>query len=102
MSKSFSKSYVNTPLVQCHCHLEQDSDGDMNTESEKLSMVAFHFLFSTSGGLSPTATVMFKWIASRIAEKKEQTYILTVHCSGSVAESASLYSYFTNEVRFDI
>ena len=37
----FSRSYVNTPLAQCHRHLEQDK----RTESEKLSMVAFHFWY---------------------------------------------------------
>ena len=47
----FSNFYFNTALAQCHHSL-----GHMNTESEKLSMVAFHPMCSQPGFLHQTFT----------------------------------------------
>ena len=43
--------------------------------SEKWSME-----FSTSGGMGPTANVVYKRISSMIAQKHDKTYSKTLHC----------------------
>ena len=75
----FSKSYANTPLAQCHRCLEQDKRRSYKHKVREVEHGCFSpLVFSTSGSLGPTVTVVYKRIASLIAEKKEQPYSLTL------------------------
>ena len=76
---TFSKSYANTPLVPCHRRLEQDKKGSYKHRVKEVEHGCISpLVLSTSGGLVPTAMVVYKRIASIIAEKKEQPYSLTL------------------------
>ena len=37
-------------------------------------------VFSTSGGMDTTATIIYKRIASMLADKQEKPYSRTIHC----------------------
>ena len=70
---------ANTPLAQCHRRLELDKRRSYEHRVREVELHGYFspLVFSTSGGLGPTATVVYKRIASLIAEKKEQPYSLT-------------------------
>ena len=75
----FSRSNVNTPLAQCHRHLEQDKRRSYEHRVREVERGCFSpMVFSTLGGLSPTATIVYKRIASLIAEKNDRPYSRTL------------------------
>ena len=77
----FSRSYVNTPFAR---RLEQDKRRSYEHRVREVEHGCFSpLVFSTLGGLSPTATIVYKRIVSLIAEK--MTNLTVVPCSGSVA-----------------
>ena len=74
----FSRSNVNIPLTQCHRRLEQDKRRSYEHRVREVEHGCFSpLVFSTLGGLSPTATIVYKRIASLIAEKNDQPYSRT-------------------------
>ena len=49
-------------------------------EFEKSNMARFlHFFFSASGGMGPTATIVYKRLASLLYEKYDQPYCQSIH-----------------------
>ena len=72
---SFQLSHCNTPLAQCHRQNEQEKKTAYDEWVREVEHGTFFpLVFSTSGGMGPIATVVYRRIASLIAEKQQQPY----------------------------
>ena len=75
----FAQSHRNTSLSQCYKKNEQEKKRAYDQRIIEVEHGSFSSLvFSTSGGMGPTANVVYKRIASMIAQK-HKTYSKTLH-----------------------
>ena len=66
----FAQSYRNTSLSQCYRRNEMENKRAYDERVREIEHGSFSpLVFSTSGGMGTTATVVYKRIASMIAEK---------------------------------
>ena len=71
----FAHSYRNTSLSQCYRQNKLEKKRIYDERVREIEHGSFSpLVFSTSGGMSTTATVVFKRIASRIARKQDKPY----------------------------
>ena len=76
----FAQSHRNTSLSQCYKKNEQEKKRAYDQRIREVERGSFSpLVFSTSGGMGPTANVVYKRIASMIAEKHKKTYSKTLH-----------------------
>ncbi len=76
----FAPSYHNIPLSQCHKRNEQVKRRAYDERVREIERGSFSpLVFSTSGGMGTTATVVYKRLASLIAEKRDKPYGRTMH-----------------------
>ena len=74
-----AQSHRNTPLAHCYRQREQEKKRVYEERVREIEHATFSTLvFSTSGGMGPIASVVFKRIASLIAEKQQQPYSRTL------------------------
>ncbi len=74
----FAPSHRNTPLAQCYRRNEQEKKRAYDERVREVEHGTFSpLVFTASGGMGPTATVVYRRIASLIAEKKQQPYSQT-------------------------
>ena len=74
----FAHSYRNTSLARCNEMEKRRAYDERVREIEHGSFSPL--VFSTSGGMGTTATVVYKRIASMIAEKYEKQNSTTIRC----------------------
>ena len=76
----FAQSYRNTSLSQCYRRNEMEKKRAYDERVREIEHGSFSpLVFSTSGGMGTTATVVYKRIASMIAEKHNKPYSKTIH-----------------------
>ena len=76
----FAQSHRNTSLSQCYKKNEQEKKRAYDQRIREVEHGSFSpLVFSTSGGMGPTANVVYKRIASMIAEKHKKTHSKTLH-----------------------
>ena len=76
----FAQSHRNTSLSQCYKKNEQEKKRAYDQRIREVEHESFSpLVFSTSGGMGPTANVVYKRIASMIAQKHDKTYSKTLH-----------------------
>ena len=76
----FAPSHRNTPLTQCYRRNEMEKRRTYEERIREIEHGSFSpLVFSTSGGMGITATVVYKRLASLIAEKQDKPYSRTVH-----------------------
>ena len=69
----------NTPLTQCYKKNEQEKKRAYDERVREVEHGTFSpLVFSTSGGMGATANVVYKRLASMIAEKQDQPYSRTI------------------------
>ena len=74
-----AQSHHNTPLAQCYLQNEQEKKRAYNERVREVEHGTFSpLVFSTSGGMGPIATVVYRRIASIMAEKQQQPYSRTL------------------------
>ena len=67
----FAQSHRNTSLSQCYKKNEQEKKRAYDQRIREVEHGSFSpLVFSTSGGMGPTANVVYKRIASMIAQKQ--------------------------------
>ena len=75
----YAQSHRSSTLVQCYRRNEQEKKRSYEERVREVEHGSFSpLIFSTSGGLGPIATVVYKRIASLIAEKRDQPYSRTL------------------------
>ena len=75
----FSIPLSNVPLPQCYRRTELEKKQAYEPHIREIEFGSFSpLVFSTTGGLGSTATVVFKRLASLIADKQEQPYSKTL------------------------
>ena len=68
-------SYQNTPLAQCYRKNEQEKKRAYDQRIREIEHGSFSpLVFSTTGGMGTTATVVYKRLAAMMAEKYEKPY----------------------------
>ena len=78
--KPFAQSHCNSPLAQCYRKQELEKKRVYEERVREVEHGTFSpLVFTTAGGLGPTATVVYKRLASRIAEKHDRAYGKTLH-----------------------
>ena len=76
----FTQSHYNTPLAQCYRKQELEKKTVYKERVREVEHGTFSpLVFTTTGGLGPTATIVYKRLASRIAEKHNRAYGKTLH-----------------------
>ena len=71
----YAPSHRGTTLVQCYRRNEQEKKRAYEERVREVEHGSFSpLIFSTSGGMGPIATVVYKRIATFIAEKRDQPY----------------------------
>ena len=76
----FAQSHCNSPLAQCYRKQELEKKRVYEERVREVEHGTFSpLVFTTAGGLGPTATVVYKRLASRIAEKHDRAYGKTLH-----------------------
>ena len=76
----FAQSYQNTSLAQCYQRNEMERRRAYDERVREIEHGSFSpLVFSTTGGMGTTATVVYKRIASLIAEKYEKPCSMTIH-----------------------
>lgn len=76
----FAQSHRNTSLSQCYKKNEQEKKRAYDQRIREVEHGSFSpLVFSTSGGMGPTANVVYKRIASMIAQKQNKTYSKMLH-----------------------
>ena len=72
-------SYRRTPLESCYRAKENEKKRSYDERIREVEGGTFSpLVFSTSGGVGPSAAVMYKRLASLIAEKRDQSYSTTI------------------------
>ena len=75
----YAQSHHSSTLAQCYRRNEQEKKRSYEERVRKVEHGSFSpLIFSTSGGLGPIGTVVYKRIASLIAEKWDQPYSRTL------------------------
>ena len=75
-----SQSHRNTSLPQCYRRNELEKKRAYDERVREIEHGSFSpLVFSTSGGMGTTATVVYKRIASMLSEKQDQSYSKTMH-----------------------
>ena len=76
----FAQSHCNSPLAQCYRKQELEKKRVYEERVREVEHGTFSpLVFTTAGGLGPTATVVYKRLASHIAEKHDRAYGKTLH-----------------------
>ena len=76
----FTQSYLNTSLAQCYRRNEQEKKREYEQRVLEIEHGSFASLvFSTSGGMGNTATIVYKRLVSLHAEKFDKPYSKTIH-----------------------
>ena len=76
----FAQSYRNTSLPQCYRQNELEKKRAYDERVREIEHGSFSpLVFSTTGGMGTTATVVYKRLASLIADKQNKPYSRTVH-----------------------
>ena len=76
----FAQSYRNTSLPQCYRQNELEKKRAYDERVREIEHGSFSpLVFSTTGGMGTTATVIYKRLASLIADKQNKPYSRTVH-----------------------
>ena len=76
----FAQSLHNTSLSQCYRQNELQKKRAYDQRVRELEHGSFSpLVFSTTGGMGPTATTVYKRLASLIATKHNKTYSKTIH-----------------------
>ena len=75
----FTPSYRYTPLAQCYCRNKMEKKRAYDQRVREIEHGSFSpLVFSTTGGMGTTATVVYKQLASMISEKHEKPYSKTM------------------------
>ena len=75
----FCATLSKVPLPQCYRRAELEKKHAYEQRIREIKFGSFSpLVFSTTGGLESTATVVFKRLASLIADKQEQPYSKTL------------------------
>ena len=94
----FAQSYRDTSLPQCYRRNEMEKRRVYDERIREIEHGSFSpLVFSTSGGMAPTANVVYKRIASMISSKHDKPYSRTMHwirCRLSYSE-ALCYAHCT-------
>ena len=70
---------MSTPLY-LNAKMNWKNAEHMMNEFKKSNTARFlHLFFSASGGMGPTATIVYKRLASLLAEKYDKPYCQTIH-----------------------
>ena len=76
----FAQSHLNTPLAQCYRKQEMEKKRTYEERIREVEHGSFSpLVFTTAGGMGTMATVVYKRLASCIAEKHGKPYGKTVH-----------------------
>ena len=76
----FAQSHHNTPFAQCYRRNEMEKRRQYDEQVREIERGCFSpLVFSTSGSMGNTATVVYKRIASMIAKKHSKPYSRTMH-----------------------
>ena len=76
----FAQSHRNTSLSQCYRKNELEKKRCYEQRIREIEHGSFSpLVFSTSGGMGPTATTVYKRIASMMAQKQDKPYSRTLH-----------------------
>ena len=76
----FAQSYLNTSLAQCYRRNEQEKKKEYEQRVREIEHGSFApLVFSTSGSMSKTATIVYKRLASLHPEKFDKPYSKTIH-----------------------
>ena len=71
----FAQSHQNTPLAQCYRKNEMEKRRAYDERVREIEHGNFSpLVFSTSGGMGATATVVYSRIASMLAQKQDKPY----------------------------
>ena len=71
----FASSYASSPLAQCYRRAELDKKRKYDERIREVENGTFSpLIFSSSGGMGPSATVVFKRIATLLSEKRGHPY----------------------------
>ena len=71
----FASSYASSPLAQCYRRAELDRKRKYDERIREVENGTFSpLIFSSSGGMGPSATVVFKRIATLLSEKRGHPY----------------------------
>ena len=72
---NFASSYASSPLAQCYRRAELDKKRKYDERIREVENGTFSpLIFSSSGGMGPSATVVFKRIATLLSEKRSHPY----------------------------
>ena len=75
----YTPSHRGTTLAQRYRRNEQEKKRVYEEKVREVEYGSFSpLIFSTSVGMGPIATVVYKWIATLIAEKRDQPYSRTL------------------------
>ena len=75
----FALSYCYTPLAQCYRRNEMEKKRAYDQRVREIEHGSFSpLVFSTTGGMGTTATVVYKRLAAMISEKHEKPYSKTM------------------------
>ena len=76
----FAQSHRNTSLTQCYRKNELEKKQSYEQRIREIEHGSFSpLVFSTTGGMGPIATTVYKRIASMIAQKQHNPYSQTLH-----------------------
>ena len=76
----FAQSHLSTPLAQCYQKQEMEKKRNYEERVREVEHGSFSpLVFTTAGGMGATATVVYKRLASCIAEKHNKPYGKTLH-----------------------
>ena len=76
----YAPSYQNTPLSQCYRKNELEKKREYEERVREIEHGSFSLLvFSAAGGMGTTATIVYKRLASLLAEKQGRPYSRTLH-----------------------
>ena len=71
----FAPTYASSSLAQCYHRAELDKRRKYDERIQEVKRGSFSpLVFSSSGGMSPTVTVVYKHIATLISEKRGHPY----------------------------
>ena len=76
----YAPTYRNSSMSQCYRRNEQEKKRAYDERVREIEHGSFSpLVFSTAGGMVNTATVVYKRLASLLAEKHGTTYSTTLH-----------------------
>ena len=76
----FAPTYLNTSLPQCYHRHEQEKRRAYEERVREIERGSFSpLVFSTTGGMGPTATVVYRRLAALISEKRKKDYSKTIN-----------------------